>query len=80
MSKRKPDGAALYYGTAEDARLLAAAPDQHAALIESADAIESAYESIYEALPDGPVPDWFVRLEAAAKQARAAINKATGAA
>ncbi len=47
-----------------------------AALIESVDAAECAYESIYEALPDGPIPEWFIRLEAAAKQGRAAITKA----
>jgi len=58
-----------------NARLIAA--DEHAALIESASAIEDAYESIYAALPGGPIPEWFVRLEAAAKQARAAIAKAT---
>lgn len=62
-----------------NARLMAAAPDQYAALIEIASAIEDAYEDIYQSLPDGVVPDWFIRLHAAAKQARAAIAKATGA-
>jgi len=62
-----------------NAWLIAAAPEQHAALIEAASAIEDAYEDVYQSLPDGPVPDWFVRLEAAAKQARATINKARGA-
>jgi len=58
--------------------LIAAAPDQHAALIEVASAIEDAYDAILTHLPGGVVPDWFVRLEAAAKQSRAAIAKATG--
>ncbi len=62
-----------------DAQLMAAAPDQHAALCKLTDAVERAHEAIYQALPDGPVPDWFVRLHHAAKQARAAIAKITGA-
>jgi coenzyme F420-reducing hydrogenase alpha subunit len=47
-----------------------------ASLIEITDAVESAYELILEALPDGPIPDWFIRLESSAKQGRASISKA----
>ncbi|MPS30532.1 MAG: hypothetical protein E2576_14470 [Alcaligenaceae bacterium] len=60
-----------------NAKLIVGAPELLASTVESADAIECAYEDIYQALPDGPVPEWFVRLEAAAKQLRAAIAKAT---
>lgn len=57
----------------------AAAPELLAALCELTGAVECAYEAIYEALPDGPMPDWFLRLHHATKQGRAAIAKATGA-
>ncbi len=42
---------------------LSARPERHAALIDSEGTIEDPNEAIYRSLPDGPVPDWFVRLE-----------------
>lgn len=57
-----------------NARLMAAAPAQHSALIEAAAAMEDAVREALSYVPEGSVvPEWITRLNNAAGRARGVI-------
>jgi hypothetical protein len=60
-----------------NARLWAAAPELHGALIEAAQAAYDAFQEALREVPEGScVPPWITRLEQAAERAHAALVKA----
>lgn len=60
-----------------NARLIAALPDMHGALIEAVQAARDAFEAALQEVPEGScVPPWITRLEQAAERAHAALVKA----
>jgi hypothetical protein len=60
--------------TRPNARLLAASPEMHGALIELAQAAQDAYEEALREVPEGfCVPPWIVRLQQGAERAHAAL-------
>lgn len=64
--------------TAQNSRILRTLDKrkaEHAALLEAADSMEEAVRCALDYMPVGSaVPEWLVRLDHAAKQARAALN------